>query len=84
MYNSIYGRFAQKYLGGLIMKETVRVTDPVEIHWKDRSMTCQPWVISNSDEILLGAIPLEDMDLIIDPLRETLIGAHGDKPLYRI
>ena len=27
----------------------------------------------------LGAIPLEDMDLIIDPSSQTLAGAHGEE-----
>jgi hypothetical protein len=32
---------------------------------------------------LRGAIPLEDMDLIIDPKRQELIGAHGDEVVTR-
>jgi len=59
-------------------KKTVQIAEPVEIHWKNRSMTCQPWVV-NSERILLGAIPLEDMDLIVDPAKQELIGAHGDE-----
>jgi len=59
-------------------KKTVQIAEPVEVHWKNRSMTCQPWVV-NSGRILLGAIPLEDMDLIVDPAKQELIGAHGDE-----
>jgi hypothetical protein len=44
-------------------------------------MTCEPWVVPGADHILLGAIPLEDMDLIVDPKNLKLIGAHGDKEL---
>jgi hypothetical protein len=29
--------------------------------------------------VLLGAIPLEDMDLIVDPAGRELRGAHGDE-----
>jgi hypothetical protein len=32
----------------------------------------------------LGSIPLEDMDLIVDPARRELIGAHGDEPVALI
>jgi hypothetical protein len=32
-----------------------------------------------ADSILLGAIPLLAMDLIVDPKRQQLIGAHGDE-----
>ena len=60
-------------------KETVKIAGPVEVHWKDRAMTCQPLVVSGSGEILLGAIPLEDMDLVVDPVRQVLTGAHGDE-----
>jgi clan AA aspartic protease len=58
--------------------------EPVEVIWKDRDMVCQPWVLSGAPEVLLGAIPLEEMDLIVDPKRQQLIGAHGDQPVGRI
>ncbi|MDR0457155.1 MAG: retroviral-like aspartic protease family protein [Treponema sp.] len=59
-------------------KEAVQVAEAVEVHWKNRSMTCEPWVVG-SGRILLGAIPLENMDLIVDPAGQELIGAHGDE-----
>jgi len=59
-------------------KETVQIAEPVEIHWKNRSMICRPWVV-NSGKVLLGAIPLEDMDLIVDPAGEKVVGAHGEE-----
>ncbi|MDR3333467.1 MAG: aspartyl protease family protein [Treponema sp.] len=52
-----------------------QVTEPVDIHWQDRECTCRAVVVPNA--ILLGAIPLEDMDLIVDPKGRKLIGAHG-------
>jgi clan AA aspartic protease len=63
------------------IKETAKITEPVIIQWKDREMTCQPWVVSNGEDVLLGVIPLENMDLIVDPLQQTLVGAHGEKPV---
>jgi len=59
-------------------KKIVQIAEAVEVHWKNRSMTCQPWVVS-SGRILLGAIPLENMDLIVDPGSQILTGAHGDE-----
>jgi len=38
----------------------------------------------NANNVLLGAIPLEAMDLIINPSKQELIGAHGDKIVYMI
>ena len=60
-------------------KEIVKVAEPVEIHWKNRDMVCRPWVVASSPNILLGAIPLEDMDLIVDPAKQELTGAHGSE-----
>jgi len=59
-------------------KKTVQIAEAVEVHWKNRSMICQPWVVS-AGRILLGAIPLENMDLIVDPGSQVLVGAHGDE-----
>ncbi|GHV31751.1 hypothetical protein AGMMS4952_20970 [Spirochaetia bacterium] len=61
-----------------------KITEPVEVHWKNRSMTCQPWVLPGAPRVLLGAIPLEDMDLIVDTRQGKLVGAHGDLPLGHI
>jgi hypothetical protein len=59
-------------------KETIKIAETVEVHWKNRLMTCQPWVVSVG-RILLGAIPLENMDLMVDPGSQQLVGAHGDE-----
>ena len=64
--------------------ETVKMVVPVEVQWKDRTMTCQPVLIPGADEVLLGAIPLEDMDLMVDPGKQELIGRHGDKIIRRV
>ena len=66
-------------------QETVcKITEPVRIIWKDRDTVCRAWVLPGEDEALLGLIPLEEMDLIVDPKRQELIGAHGDKIMMRI
>jgi hypothetical protein len=62
-------------------KKTVKIAEPVEVCWKNRSMTCRPLVVSEAGKILLGAIPLEDMDLIVDPVRQMVIGAHGEEEI---
>jgi clan AA aspartic protease len=62
-------------------KVVCKVTGPVEVHWKDRSAVCQALVTSEKGETLLGAIPLEDMDLMVNPVDQKLVGIHGDKPV---
>jgi len=64
--------------------EIVKRTEGVELHWRDRSMICYPNVIQGGKEILLGAIPMEEMDLIVDPAREEMVGAHGDEIVHRM
>jgi clan AA aspartic protease len=54
------------------------VTEPVEIHWKDRSAISWAMVLPDADEVLLGALPLESMDLIVHPKTAEVVGAHGD------
>ena len=61
-----------------------RRTEAVDIHWKDRSATFRALVLPGEHQVLLGAIPLEDMDLIVDPKRQELVGAHGDEILTRV
>jgi clan AA aspartic protease len=61
-----------------------RKTEPVYIHWENRTTSCPAVVLPDSSEVLLGAIPLEEMDLIVDPARQTLIGAHGDEVVLMV
>ena len=60
-------------------KETVKIAGPVSVQWKNRDSICHPLVISGDGEALLGAVPLEEMDLMVDPVRQELTGAHGDE-----
>jgi len=60
------------------------VAEPVQIIWKDRTSLIRPWVMPDEEEVLLGVIPLEEMDLIVDPVNQTLIGAHGEEMMGRI
>jgi len=64
--------------------QTYGLTESVQIQWKNRKAACQAVVVPNSNDVLLGAIPLEAMDLIINPSKQELIGAHGDKVVYML
>ena len=57
---------------------------PVEVAWKNRSTNCDAIVLPEADETLLGAIPLEAMDLMINPLKGELVGVHGDQVVHSI
>ena len=49
------------------------VVGPVEIHFENRSTTVRAVVLPGADEPLLGSIPLEDLDVVIDPKEQRLI-----------
>jgi predicted aspartyl protease len=55
------------------------VAEVVRIIWKDRWTHSNPTVLPTGHETLLGVIPLEDMDLIVDPVDQKLVGKHGDR-----
>ncbi|MDR2491179.1 MAG: retroviral-like aspartic protease family protein [Spirochaetaceae bacterium] len=63
-------------------QEICKLTDPVEIHWENRSIAMPALVVKEASEMLLGVLPLEGMDLMVDPVRQKLIGAHGDQVVY--
>ena len=57
---------------------------PVEVIWKNRRTICEALVLTDAKETLLGAIPLEAMDLMVHPLAEEVVGAHGDQEVHRL
>jgi clan AA aspartic protease len=62
--------------------DTYDVTGGIKIRWKDRSTILPAVVVPNAKEILLGALPLEAMDLMVDPVHGKLVGVHGDQQLH--
>ena len=71
-------RKAQMANGSIIECEVVA---PVEIRFKNRQTTCRAMVLPGDSEVLLGAIPLEDMDVLIDAQRQELI-VNPDHPYF--
>ena len=51
----------------------VRVAGPVEIRLGNRRTTADALVFPEDVEVLLGSIPMEDMDVVIDPKHQRLI-----------
>ena len=62
-------------------KTVYDMAGPMEVWWKDRRVLLDALVLPDAENVLLGAIPLEAMDLTINPRRE-LVGAHGDKKMH--
>ena len=59
--------------------QTCHCTEPVTMYWKDRKATCNPIVMPGNGEALLGVIPLESLDLMVDPVDQQVVGKHGDR-----
>jgi clan AA aspartic protease len=51
----------------------VDVVGPVDVHFENRATTVRAMVVPGEAEVLLGAIPMEDMDVVVDPRRQRLI-----------
>jgi clan AA aspartic protease len=49
------------------------VVGPVEVKFKNRRFNIDAMVLKGDNEPLLGAMPMEDMDVLIHPLRQELI-----------
>jgi clan AA aspartic protease len=57
------------------------VVGPVEIRFQNRKTICTALVLPGDAEALLGAIPMEYLDVQINPLRQELV-VNPDSPDY--
>lgn len=58
-------------------KRLVPYVGPVEVRFNNRS--CYVGALVLGDEVLLGAVPMEDMDLIVSPSRQA-VGVNPESP----
>jgi len=49
------------------------VAGPIEVRFENRRSNMDALVLPGDNEPLLGAIPMEDMDVLIHPQRQTLV-----------
>ncbi len=59
------------------------VVGPVNVKFANRKATCSAFVLPGDSEALLGAIPMEEMDVLIHPLRQELI-VNPEHPNYAV
>jgi predicted aspartyl protease len=71
------------FLAGKVPQKCT-VAELVDIHWKNRYTSSRPLLFAEGNETLLGVIPLEDMDLMVNPVERCLAGAHGDKWVQQV
>ncbi len=53
--------------------EQYEIVGPVTIRFENRNTICRAFVLPGDAEILLGAIPMEDMDVLIHPRTQQLV-----------
>ena len=75
--------FVEKRTGQLVNGEieTYDLVGPLTVKFKNRTTICNALVLPGDNEILLGTIPMVDMDVIIDPRKQTL-EVHPDHPYF--
>ncbi len=49
------------------------IVGPIEVRIENRMAMCNAMVLAGDTEVLLGAIPLEEMDVLIHPKEQKLI-----------
>ena len=49
------------------------IAGPVEVRFQNRRTTVEALVVPNETDVPLGAIPMEGMDLLIDPQQQKLV-----------
>lgn len=57
------------------------VVGPLEVKFKNRRCSVNAMVLPGDNEPLLGAIPLEDMDVLVHPYRQELV-VNPDHPYF--
>lgn len=57
------------------------VVGPIEVRFKNRRCVVDAMVLPGEKEPLLGAIPLEDMDVLIHPYKQELV-VNPDHPYF--
>mgnify|MGYP003399874624 FL=1 len=59
---------------------TLEVVGPVIVNFKNRNTMCRALVIPGDSPCLLGSIPMEDLDVVLVPLKQT-IDINPEHPL---
>ena len=60
-------------------RDKANLVGPVTVRFDNRITVCTALVLPDATEVLLGAIPMEGMDVVIDPRLEQLT-VHPDRP----
>ncbi len=64
----------------------LELVGPIELHFENRTVRCDALVLSGDSEVLLGAIPMEQMDVLIHPKSNRLVvnPEHPYEPVVKL
>ena len=76
----------QKFVTANGKVEEFDVVGPLEVRFKDRNSFCTALVLEGNAEPLLGAIPMEEMDVMVHPNRQELVGniEHPERSILKL
>jgi clan AA aspartic protease len=60
------------------------VAGPVIVRYLDRECSTNAIILPDDQEPLLGAIPMEEMDLYVSPSRQEVLPVHPDGPIMSL
>jgi clan AA aspartic protease len=59
------------------------VVGPIDVRFSNRRAVCSAFVLPGDSESLLGAIPMEEMDVLVHPKRQELV-VNPQHPYYAV
>jgi len=59
------------------------VVGPIDVRFANRRAVCSAFVLPGDSESLLGAIPMEEMDVLVHPQRQELV-VNPQHPNYAV
>lgn len=78
----IVGKRRSELANGLILE--LDVVGPVIVRYLDRDCVTRALLLPDDQEPLLGAIPMEEMDLYVHPSRNELLPMHPEGPIMSL
>lgn len=78
----IIGKRRSQLANGLILE--LDVVGPVIVRFLDRDCVTRALLLPDDQEPLLGAIPMEEMDLYVNPGRNELLPVHPEGPIMSL
>lgn len=75
IFQFLYSRFLDEQVAELADGSNIQleIVGPLEVRFENRATTCRAMVLPGKAEILLGSIPMEDMDVLVNPREQRLI-----------